>query len=227
MLHPFGDFITIGTYFVGLDDARFEEWDYRYSQYQRHHQVDGNRDGKVLQTVVEHTLHRDEERIENGTDADSGQEHGHKILAGRLYGGIKGLEAFAQILQIAINDHNRVIYYHSQHHNQCRQCHDVQFDTHHIHHCHTHKGAQRDGDSCHDGRTDGKQYHHHQDNDSHRNEQVAQEVAHALRHHLGLISYAGDIHVVGQFVLSEIFQYLIHLLTVLHHVITWRHLHRQ
>ena len=176
---------------------------------------------------MEHTLHRDEERIEDGTDADGSQEHGHKILAGRLYGGIKGLKAFAQILQIAIDDHDRVIDNHSQHHNQCRQRHDIQFDTHHIHHRHTHKGAQRDGDGRHDGRTDGEQNHHHQDNDGHRDEQIAQEVAHALCHHLGFISYAGHIHVLGQFVLTEIFQHLIHLLTILHHVITRRHLHRQ
>ena len=31
--------------------------------------------------------------------------------------GIEGLKAFAKILQIAVDDHNRVIDNHSQHHN--------------------------------------------------------------------------------------------------------------
>ena len=127
-LHPLGNFITIRTHFFRLDDASLEERDDCDRQHQRHHEVDGNGNREVLQTVVEHTFHRDEERIEDSTDADGSQQHRHKILTRRFDGGIKGFEAFAQILQIAVDDHNRVIDNHSQHH-------------HHIHDSHTHKSA--------------------------------------------------------------------------------------
>ena len=82
---------------------------------------------------MEHTLHRDEEGVENGTDADSSQQHRHKILLGRVDGRFLGLIAFAEILQIAVDDHDGIVDHHSQHHNQCCQRHDVQFDAGHIH----------------------------------------------------------------------------------------------
>ena len=176
---------------------------------------------------MEHTLHGDQERIEDGADTDGGQQHGHEVLSGRLDGGIKRLETFTQILQITINYHNRIIYNHSQHHNKRRQGYNVQFDAHHIHDCHTHKGTQGNGDGRHDSRTQREQYHHHQDDDSHRYQQIAQEIAHTHRYHFGLIGNAGNLYVLGQFVQTELLQYFIHLLAILHHIVTRRHLHRE
>ena len=112
-LHPFCYRITIGAHLAGLDDTCFEERNHRYGQHQRHHEVDGNGNGEVLQTIVEHTLHGDEERIEDGTDTDGGQQHRHEVLSGRLDGGIERLETFTQIFQITINHHNRIINNHS------------------------------------------------------------------------------------------------------------------
>ena len=100
---------------------------------------------------MEHALHREEKGEEDGADADGGQQHRHEVLACRLNGGIEGLEALAKIFQIAVNHHDRVVDNHSQYHNECRQCHDIQFDAHHIHDRHGNESTQRNGDGCHNG----------------------------------------------------------------------------
>ena len=153
---------------------------------------------------MERTLQGDEEGVEDGADTDGGQQHRQEVLTARLDGSIVWLETFAKIFQIAVNHHNRIIYNHSQHHDQSRQRHDVQFDAHHIHHRHTHKGAQRDGDGCHDGRTDGEQHHHHQNNNQHRYQQVAQKIADTHCYHFGLVGDAGHLHILWHFVLEEV-----------------------
>ena len=112
-LYPFCYRVAIGANLIGLDDTCLKERNNRYSQHQRHHKVDGNGDGEILKTIVEHALHRNEERIENGTDTDGGQQHGHEVLTSRLDGGIKRFKTFAKIFQISIDNHNRVVDNHS------------------------------------------------------------------------------------------------------------------
>ena len=226
-LHPLGDGVSVSTNLIGSDDASLEERNDCNSQHQRYHQVDGNGDGEVLQTVMEHALHRDEEGVEDGADANGGQHHRHEILLSRLDGGIVGLETLIEVFQITIDHHNRVVDNHSQYHDQGRERDNVQFDTHHIHEGYTHKCAQRNGDGCHNSRSDGEEHHHHEDNDQHGNQQIAQEVAYTLHHHLGLIRNAGHLHILGQLVLAEVIQHLIHLLAIFHHIVAWCHLHRQ
>ena len=83
-LHPLSDGITTSAHLTGFDDTHLKEWYHRYCQEERHHEVDSNGDGEIFQTVMEHTFHRDEEGVEDGTDADGGQHHWHEVLMGRL-----------------------------------------------------------------------------------------------------------------------------------------------
>ena len=48
VLHPMCDGVATGTNLARLDDVYFKERDDSHSQNERHHQVDGNRDGEVL-----------------------------------------------------------------------------------------------------------------------------------------------------------------------------------
>ena len=69
-LYPVGNRIAIGIHLIRFDDTCFQERNHRHGKEERHHQIDGNGNGEVLQTVVEHTLHRDQEGIEDGADTD-------------------------------------------------------------------------------------------------------------------------------------------------------------
>ena len=95
VLHPVSDGVSTSGHLVGLNDVYLQERNDRYGQYERHHEVDGNGDGEVLETVVEHALHGDEEGEEDGTDADGGQHHRHEVLPGRFDGRLFRLVALS------------------------------------------------------------------------------------------------------------------------------------
>ena len=113
VLHPFGNGIPLCTYLTRLDNVYLKEGNYRHGQQERHHEIDGNGDGEVFQTVVEYALHREKEWEENSTDTDGGQHHRHEILLGRLDGSHLRFIALAEIFQIAVYHHDRVINNHS------------------------------------------------------------------------------------------------------------------
>ena len=176
---------------------------------------------------MEHALHRQQERIEDGTDAQRGQHHRHEVLARRFDGGIFRGIALAEIFQIAVDDHDGVVDNHAQHHDECRQCHYVQLNARHIHDSHRYKGAEWDGDTGHNGRAQGEEHHHDENDDDHRDNEVAQEVADAQCHHLWLVGNAGDGDVVGQLLSRKATEHTFYFLAVLHHVVARRHFHRQ
>ena len=226
-LYPLRDGIAVCLHGAWLDDTRLEERNDAHSQSQRHHQVDGDRDGEVLKCIVEHTLHRDEVGVEDGTDTDGGEHHRHEVLLGRVDGCTLRLVALAQVLQIAVDDHDGVVDNHSQHHDEGCEGDDIQFDAHHIHDRHRDKRTQGYGDRGHDGRAQGEEHHHDEDDDDHGNDQVAQEGGDTERHDLRLVSDTRDLHVAGQLVLAEIVEHTVDVSAILHHVVAWRHLHRQ
>ena len=67
-LYPLGYRISSSLYFIGFYNQYLEERDNCYSQEERHHQVDSNCPGEVLDGIVEGSLHRDEQREENDAD---------------------------------------------------------------------------------------------------------------------------------------------------------------
>ena len=150
LLYPLCDGISIGFYLVGADNLHLEERDNRDGKDERHHQVDGNGDGEIHQTIMENALHRKEEGVEDGADADGGQHHRHEVLLGRPKCCFVGFQSFAEILQVAIDDNDAVVDNHSQHYNKRGQSYDVEFNTHHIHDCHRYESTERDSDSCND-----------------------------------------------------------------------------
>ena len=226
-LYPLRNGIASSTHLAGLDDLDLEEGDDRHSKQQRYHQVDGDGPGEVFQRIEEHALHCEEEGEEDGADTDGGEHHRHEVLLGGVDGRLFGLIAFVQVFQIAVDDHDRVVDNHSQHHNQRRKSDDVQFDACYKHDRHRYERAQRYGNGCDDGRSQGEEYHHHQDNDDHGDEKVAQEVGHTQAHHLRLVGYARHFHVGWQLVLTEVVEHLVYRLTILYHVIAWCHFHRK
>ena len=174
-LHPFRDDIASCSDLIRFDDVNFKEGNHRHGKEERYHQIDGDGPREVFKTIVEYSLHGQKEWEEDSTDADCGKHHRHKILAGRFDGSIIRFKSFTKVFQITVDDYNAVIHYHSQDNNECRQRDDVQFDAHHIHDGNADKGAQRNGDGCHDGRTDGKQHHHDKDDDDHRDDEVTKK----------------------------------------------------
>ena len=95
LLHPLCDRIASCLHLVGFDDQHLQERYHGNRQEERHHEVDGDGDGEVFQTVVEHALHRDEEGIEDGADTDGSQHHRHEVLFGGVDGGLFGFVALA------------------------------------------------------------------------------------------------------------------------------------
>ena len=172
-LYPFRDSIAVGLDRPWFDDTRLKERNNAHSQCQRYHEVDGDGDGEILQTVVEHAFHRDKEGVENGTDTDGGEHHRHEVLFRRVDGCTFRLVALVQVFKIAVDDHDRVVDDHSKHYDKGREGDDIQFDTYHIHDRYRDKRTQGNGDCCHDGRTHGEEYHHDEDDDNHGNNQVA------------------------------------------------------
>ena len=225
-LHAVCEPLPIGFLLRHTDNPHTQIGDNGDRQQQRYHEVDGDSPGEVLQRIVEGPFERDEERIEDGADADRGKHHRHEILRYRLHGGLFRLDALAHIFQIAVNDHDGVIDYHSKHHDESCQRDDVQGDVGEIHECHRDERAQRNGDGSHDGRPQREEYHHHEDDDHHRKQQIAQEVADAIAHHLRLISNARQRDIVGQLVLPEVVEHAVHIDAVGHDVVARRHLER-
>ena len=226
-LHPSRDGIARGRHLSGLDDEHLEERDDGDGQQERHHQVDRDRHGEVAQGVVEGALHRQQQGIEDDADAERRQHHRHEVLHGRADGGLARLVALADIFQIAVDDDDGVVDHHAQHHDEGGQRDDVELDAQQIHDGDADEGAQGDGDGRHDGRPQGEQHHHDQDDDGHRDEQVAQKVADAQTDHLGLVGNARDGDVGGQLRRAEVVEHAVDVAAVLHDVVAGSHLEGQ
>ena len=205
----------------------FEERYHRHCQQQRHQQVDADGPREVVHGIVERSLHCCQQWEEDDADAQRGKHHRHEVLGSRLYGRPFRLVALAKIFQIAVDDDDRVVDNHSQHHYQCGKGNDVELDICQIHHSHRDKGAQRDSDCGHDSRAQREQHHHHEDDDYHRDNQVAQKGAHAQPNHLGLVGNAGHSDVAGKLLLLVFVEHLAHVLAVFHYVVARRHLKRE
>ena len=80
ILYPLGNGVAFCTHLTRLDNVYLQERNHRHCQQERHHEVDGDGDGEVLEAVVEHTFQCEEEREEDSTDTDGGQHHRHEVL---------------------------------------------------------------------------------------------------------------------------------------------------
>ena len=228
VLHMVGDVLPAFSLGLGhVDDFDTEEGDDGHGDEQRHHQVDGDGPGEVLEGVEEGPLEGEQERIEDGADADGGQHHGHEILGYRHGGGLLRRHALVDVLQIAVDDDDAVVDNHAEHDDETSQGDNVQLNARHIHDAHADEGAQGYGDGSDDGRAQGEEHHHDQDDDGHGDEQVAQEVAHTLAHHLWLVGYAGDVHIVGQHVAAIVVEHAVNVFAILHDVVPRGHLKRE
>ena len=191
---------------------------------QRHHQVDSHRYGERLNYIVRLTPHGHNQGEEYGTDAHRCQHHGGKVLLHALHSRLAVTHSLAQILQIAVYDHNGVVHNHTKHHNQASQRDGVQWNAQSVHDTSRSKCAQRDGDSSNYGRTHREENHHHQHDNSHRNEEVAQEVMNGISHHLRLVGNATNLHIGRQIFLLEARYHLVHLFAVCYDVVATVHL---
>ena len=226
-LHAIGNGIPARFYLVGPDDAHFEQRNNCDCYNERYHQVDSDSDWEVFQCIIEGSLHCYEEGIEDDANAQGGQQHGQEILLCRVDSCALGLIAFAQILQISINNHNAVVDNHSKHNNKCCQRDNVELNASKVHNGYRNKGAQGYSDCRHNRRTKWEQHHHHKNDNEHGDEQVAQEVGNANAHHLRLVGYSSHIDIARELVLPVIVKYLLHIATILKHIVAWSHLHRQ
>ena len=228
VLHPVGDVALAGNLLLHLAyDGHVEQGYDDRRHHQGNHQVDGDGRGEDPYGISGLALQGEEYGEEDGADAYRGQKHGPEILLHALYGCLHAAHAASQILQIAVYDHDAVVHNHAQHHDEACQGDDVQFYAHGIHDTRADEGGQGYGEGCHHGASDGEEHYHYGHDDDHGDEQVAQEVAHAGSHHLGLVGDAAHLHVLGQAVLAELVQYLVHLLAEHDYVVALQHFQRQ
>ena len=135
--------------------------------------------------------------------------------------------ALVKIFKIAVENHDGIIYHHSEHDNQSGKGYGVERNAAHIHYSHRDERAERHGDAGNDGCAPRKQQEHHDDDDNHRLDKVHHEVAYAVSYHLALVGYADDRHIFRQFVGCEIVEHLLHVLSVFNDVVALNHLERQ
>ena len=211
----------------GGDDEDFEERDHQHGQQQRDHQVDRDRPREIGQEVAHHARHGEEDRIEDHADADRGQQQRREELPGALDRREPARVAAPEVVEVAVDHHDRIVDDHTQHHDQRREGHRVERDAAQVHDSHRDEGRQRDGDGRHDGRPQREEEHHHQDDDGHGDEQVAQERVHRVAHDLGLVGDALHLDVRGELGRNEFVQHFVHVTAVLHDVEARLHLHRQ
>ena len=76
--------------------------------------------------------HHDEEREERHRDTQRSGEDGLQEVDGGIDAGLQSRLALGHHLHIGVDNHDGVIDYHSQGHNQCSQRHGVQLDAEHI-----------------------------------------------------------------------------------------------
>ena len=209
------------------DDEHLEEGNHHHGQQQRYHQVDGNRPREVGDEVAHDALHGEEDGVEDDADAEGGQQQRGEELAGALDGRIPARIAPSEVVEVAVDDHNRVVDNHAQHDNQRGERHRVERDAAGVHQPHGDEGREGDGDGCHDGRAPREEEHHHHDDDGHGDEQVAQERRDGVADDLRLVGDARHVDVRRKHLLGERVEHLVDLAPVLHDVVSVAHLHRE
>ena len=110
--------LTLRTGLHDRDDQHLEEGDHQHGQQQRDHQIDRHRPGEEIQEVAEHARQGEEQRIEDHADADRRQQQRGEELAGALDGGIPARIASSEVVEIAVDDDDRVVDDHAQHDDQ-------------------------------------------------------------------------------------------------------------
>ena len=76
---------------------------------------------------MDHTRSSDQEGEEGNTDGNRSREDGFEEMLCTLNGSMPARYSFSDLLQIAVDDHDRIINNHAQCHNQCSQGYGIQF----------------------------------------------------------------------------------------------------
>ena len=98
----------------------------------RDEEHDTDSPGERDQEVVECARQHNEEREECHRDTQRSGEDRLQEVDGGIDAGLQAGLALGHHLHIGVDDHDGVVHNHSQGHNQCCQCHGVQFDAEHV-----------------------------------------------------------------------------------------------
>ena len=196
------------------------------SHEQRGHQVDGNRNGEVVQEIAFLSGACEQQRKENGADAGRSQQHGHKVGRNAAAGGMPAAYSLVQVFQITVDDDDRIVHDHAEHYDQGRQRNRIEWDADQIHDAHRDKRRYGNGGRGYQRGTQREENHHRENDDCHRNKQVAQKRIDTGTDYTGLVANGVDGHVVRQFGGLHLRQQVLHVLTVLHDVVSRQHFQR-
>ena len=210
-----------------LDEPYFKDGHHAYGQYQTDHQVDGHAEGENLDDVTGLAPHGEDDGVEDGTDADRGQQHGHEILLHTFYRRLMPFHALSKVFEIAVDDHDGVVDNHSQYHNEARQRHDVERDVAGIHQTDGDKGAERHDGGGDDGRTPGEENQHDDEDDEHRFKQIHHKFRYAVAHYLWQVGNGVEMYVIGDLSVTVFLYDLVNVLAILHDVVALGHLHAE
>ena len=134
--------------------------------------------------------------------------------------------AFPEIFQIAVEYYDGIIHNHTQYDDESGQCYRVQWNTQQIHNANADECGEWDGYGCHDGGSEGEEYHHDQDDDNHRLDKVQEKVLHRVAYNLGLVSNTGNVHILWKYVLTEVVKQFVDGISVFHDIVALAHLQR-
>ena len=210
-----------------LDESHLEDGHYAHGQHQADHQVNGHAEGENLDDIAGLARHGEDNGVEDGADADGGQQHGHEILFHTLNGGLVPFHAFSKIFEITVDDHDGVVDNHSQHHDEACQRHDVERDVAGIHQADGDEGAERHNGGGDDSRTPGKENQHDDEDDEHRLHQIHHKFRYAVAHYLWEVGDGVEMYVVGDLPVAVFLYDSVDVLSVLYDVVSLGHLHAE
>ena len=134
--------------------------------------------------------------------------------------------AVSQFFHVVVNNHYGVVYYHSQCHYECCQCHSVQFHAEEIENADRREYGDRNAEGRNLSHASWHQQDDHNDDRNDRDEQFLQKVHHRFVHHFALVGDGGDMHILWQGLLKLV-QCLVDIISHLHDIVSWSHLDRQ
>ena len=178
-----------------------------------------------MHEIAQRSLDDARHREEHAGDGSRGDEHGHEEFLGTAHGGIEGLVALAQLVDVTVDIDDGVVDNHAEYDNQGGQSHCIQLNAKKIHQPDAHGCADRQARTGDEGGTDGEEQQHDRDDDDHGDKEVAQERVDRLLHHFGLVGDTVELDAVRQRLL-ELGKHFIHFSSVGDNIVSLAHLYR-
>ena len=101
-----------------LDETHVKSWNDAGCYDEAYHQANGDGGREVADNVASFACHREENRVEDSTDANGSQKHRHEVLLDRHDGCFLPVHAIAKVLEVSIDDDNAIIHYHAKHNDE-------------------------------------------------------------------------------------------------------------